>query len=158
MAPSSCPPLHRTLPKHLSRLFHPSSTHHCRSVSTAPQTTQKKEGDISSVFTSLSSDPSMSPPPLPARFAGLKSRLILDYEEAVVASWARLLSALKKEVQCIKDRERKGETLIPEIRSEDIEWSRRRQQLFGSALQRRGVGIVRGCGLGGGGAEVEKGC
>lgn len=65
----------------------------------AASTLTKESGDISSVFPSLSGKP---PEPLPARFADLKKTLIRGNEDAVKASWQRLLTSLKSEVDEIK--------------------------------------------------------
>lgn len=61
----------------------------------------KDAGDISSVFPSLSGKAS---DPLPARFSGLKKRLIKGNEDAVQASWQRLLVSLREEIEEIKKR------------------------------------------------------
>ena len=53
--------------------------------------TPRKEGDISSVFVSLSG---VTPEPLPQRFADIKRQLIQGNEDAVTASWKRLLEQL----------------------------------------------------------------
>lgn len=54
----------------------------------------KKEGDISSVFVSLSG---ASAAPLPSRYRDLKQSLVRGREIDVVASWRRLLSHLRDE-------------------------------------------------------------
>ena len=59
----------------------------------------KDAGDISSVFPSLSGKVSE---PLPARFSDLKKRLIQGNEDAVQASWLRLLESLREEIEEIK--------------------------------------------------------
>lgn len=61
----------------------------------AASTLTKEAGDISSVFPSLSGK---KPDPLPPRYSELKKLLIRGNEEAVIASWHRLLKDLKKEI------------------------------------------------------------
>ena len=65
----------------------------------AASTLTKDAGDISSVFPSLSGK---APDPLPARFSDLKKRLIRGDEDAVKASWQRLLVSLREETDEIK--------------------------------------------------------
>lgn len=65
----------------------------------AASTLTKEVGDISSVFPSLSGKKA---DPLPPRFSELKKALIKGNEDAVKASWQRLLESLKTEVQEIK--------------------------------------------------------
>ena len=62
-------------------------------------TLTKDAGDISSVFPSLSGK---AADPLPARFSDLKKRLIKGNEDAVQASWQRLLISLREEIEEIK--------------------------------------------------------
>jgi hypothetical protein len=59
----------------------------------------KEAGDISSVFPSLSGK---KPDPLPSRFADLKKSLIKGNEDAVSASWQRLLTSVRKEIDEVK--------------------------------------------------------
>lgn len=77
------------------------------SLRRAASTLTKEAGDISSVFPSLSGK---APEPLPARFSDLKKRLIAGNEDAVKASWHRLLKALRTEIDEIKD---KGNSVRP---------------------------------------------
>jgi Protein of unknown function (DUF1479) len=65
----------------------------------AASTTTKEVGDISSVFPSLSGK---AQEPLPPRFSDLKKRLISGNEDAVKASWQRLLVSLRDEIEQIK--------------------------------------------------------
>ncbi|CAF4361696.1 unnamed protein product, partial [Rotaria magnacalcarata] len=53
----------------------------------------KPEGDISSVFVSLSGVDADKP--LEPRFSQLKAQIIRDHEQQVKDSWYRLLDALK---------------------------------------------------------------
>jgi hypothetical protein len=62
-------------------------------------TTTREVGDISSVFASLSGK---AQEPLPSRFSDLKKRLIAGNEEAVKASWQRLLVSLEDEIEEVK--------------------------------------------------------
>src|SRR5882757_5961081 len=65
----------------------------------AASTLTKEAGDISSVFPSLSGK---KPDPLPSRFSDLKKLLIKGNEGAVIASWQRLLTSLKREIKEIR--------------------------------------------------------
>lgn len=65
-----------------------------RTVTTSSQA-QKREGDISDAFASLSG---LSFGPLEPRFADVKARLRSRNEEALQDSWVRLLSSLREEV------------------------------------------------------------
>jgi hypothetical protein len=95
----------------------------------------KKEGDISSVFVSLSG---ASAQPLPSRFADLKVRLLAGYQEALLDSWHRLLSSLREEYSLVKAL---GSRVLPEIDFKDIAKS---PDAFREGLKKRGTGIVRG--------------
>ena len=72
-----------------------------RAASTATQST-KAVGDISSVFPSLSGK---KPDPLPERFSQLKRYIAAGNEQALRASWVRLLNSLRSEVAEVR---RKG--------------------------------------------------
>jgi hypothetical protein len=65
----------------------------------AASTLTKEAGDISSVFPSLSGK---KPDPLPARFGDLKKSLVKGNEDAVLASWQRLVSSLRREIEEIR--------------------------------------------------------
>jgi len=97
----------------------------------------KPEGDISSVFVSLSGN--AAPPPLP-RFAAIKDSLIRGHEDKLRASWERLLAQLREETGMIKER---GSGLVPEMRFADLA-SGRGSEEFGTQLKKRGVAVVRG--------------
>ena len=60
--------------------------------------TPKSEGTIADAFASLSGQAFA---PLELRFASIKAALIAGNEEAVVASWQRLLGRLEKETAAI---------------------------------------------------------
>ena len=72
-----------------------------QSLKRAASTLSKDAGDISSVFPSLSGK---APEPLPPRFADLKKRLISGNEDAIKASWHRLLKSLRTEIDEIKQK------------------------------------------------------
>ncbi|MCJ1350753.1 MAG: hypothetical protein MMC33_000734 [Icmadophila ericetorum] len=99
-------------------------------------TAAKKEGDISSVFVSLSGTKQK---PLPQRFITQKYRLIAGKEEALMTSWNRLLQKLEEEARVIKSL---GSIIVPEINYEDID---RPSTQFTEDHKRRGVALVRGC-------------
>lgn len=94
----------------------------------------KDEGDISSVFRSLSgSDESEK---LPQRFADVKRGLVKD-RDALHTSWNRLLGCLKQETETVKSQ---GSDCIPQIRYADID---KAPQDFHAALRKRGVAVIR---------------
>ena len=97
----------------------------------------KKEGDISSVFASLSGGESV---PLPERFAKVKQDLIAGNEAAITASWTRLLSRLRSEIDAIATT---GSAIIPEIEYSEIR-NHSRIHGFSRGLRRRGAAVVRG--------------
>lgn len=71
------------------------------SLRRAASTLTKEAGDISSVFPSLSGK---APEPLPPRFSDLKKRLVAGNEDALKASWHRLLKELRLEIDEIKEK------------------------------------------------------
>lgn len=95
----------------------------------------KKEGDISSVFASLSG---RTPASLPHRFADVKRKLIQGREAAVTASWKRLLEALHHETRKI---EALGSAIIPSIQYNVLH---DKLPEFQEALKVRGAGVIRG--------------
>jgi hypothetical protein len=95
----------------------------------------KPEGDISSVFVSLSGGKA---PPLPDRFARLKKQLLLGHEDQLKASWDRLLEELQNEIEVVKER---GPAVIPEINFKDINAA---PESFQKELHKRGAAVVRG--------------
>ncbi|KAK0630378.1 hypothetical protein B0T17DRAFT_468685, partial [Bombardia bombarda] len=80
------------------------------------------------------------PVPLPTRFAHIKRSLAAGHEEQIEASWARLLEALREEVEQIEAR---GSHIIPNIDFADITNAERTAQ-FQRNLKRYGCGLVRG--------------
>lgn len=99
---------------------------------------------------SNSSDQAMEPPvlsfygtepvPLPSRFAQIKRTLVAGHEAELEASWARLLDALKSEVEHIQSQ---GSSLTPSIDFTDIENPTKKAD-FSRDLRRYGVGVIRG--------------
>ncbi|KAL4908636.1 hypothetical protein BDW74DRAFT_102303 [Aspergillus multicolor] len=106
-----------------------------RLLVTAATRTPRKEGDISSVFVSLSGAAKET---LPQRFADQKRRLIAGNEDAVSKSWERLLTRLRDEVATIAQH---GSDVIPSIDFKDIGQAPAK---FQSELRKRGVAVVRG--------------
>ena len=106
---------------------------------TRPLTTaavaSKKEGDISSVFASLSGKPLV---PLPPRFADLKRKLIQGREQEISQSWERLLKALEKQVKQV---EKLQSAIIPSIQYNELQ---DKFLGFQKDLRERGVGVIRG--------------
>lgn len=96
--------------------------------------TQKKEGDISDAFASLSG---MKFEPLEPRFAEVKSKLIGGNEEAIWSSWNRLLESLREEIPIIKQQ---GSNIIPEIDFKDID---NPSPKFRAEHKKRGVAVIR---------------
>ncbi|OJJ98613.1 hypothetical protein ASPACDRAFT_121159 [Aspergillus aculeatus ATCC 16872] len=105
-----------------------------RQLATSTQT-PRKEGDISSVFVSLSGVKEQA---LPPRFADQKRRLIAGREDQVKQSWDRLLCRLRDEVGLIATR---GSDIIPSIDFKDIHVA---PSKFQDELRKRGVAVVRG--------------
>lgn len=98
----------------------------------------KDAGDISSVFPSLK--PGTVSPPLPQRFADLKSRLIQGHEDRLWESWNRLLADLRDENAVIKAL---GSAVIPELNFWDMHDIEKRTR-FRDQLRKRGVAVIRG--------------
>ena len=105
------------------------------STSTQPA---RKEGDISSVFVSLSSKDGEQQTQLPEEFAHLKKRLIAGREDQIQRSWNRLLYQLREEVRTIQHH---GSEVIPSIDYKDIHAAPRS---FQDELRKRGVAVIRG--------------
>jgi hypothetical protein len=95
----------------------------------------KKEGDISSVFASLSGG---SHEPLPERFAKLKQDVVRGREAQLVTSWNKLLDRLRDENELVAS---KGPSIIPQINFSDIG---KNDETFKKELRRRGAAVVRG--------------
>ncbi|KAK4185426.1 hypothetical protein QBC35DRAFT_439442 [Podospora australis] len=80
------------------------------------------------------------PVPLPTRFAHIKRSLVAGHEAALEASWARLIEALKDEVEEISSR---GSHITPSIDFADID-DPASKAAFARDLKRYGLGLVRG--------------
>jgi hypothetical protein len=102
---------------------------------TATTQAQKRAGDISDAFVSLSGQKFE---PLTTEYADLKGRLIKGYESEVRHSWERLLRDLRKEIPLIVEL---GSKVIPEIDFKDIDDA---PETFSNELRKRGVAVVRG--------------
>jgi len=113
----------------LTRIFHGSSR---RNAATAP--TQKKEGDISDAFASLSG---LQFGPLEPRFAELKNRLVAGHKDVLYASWTRLLASLREEIPLIAEQ---GPKVVPEIDFKDIDNA---SPEFRAEHKKRGVVVIR---------------
>lgn len=102
---------------------------------TAATQAQKRAGDISDAFASLSGQDFK---PLTPEYADLKGRLIKGRENEVRESWERLLRELREEIPLIVEL---GSKVIPEIDFKDIDNA---PEAFSSELRKRGVAVVRG--------------
>ena len=121
-------------PLAMSPILKPATSACTRKLATHARAS-KKEGDISSVFVSLSG---ASPTQLPERFAHVKQRLISGNEDRLKASWRRLLGQLPSEIRII---ERKGPDVIPQINFSDLE---KPSSEFVSEVKKRGVAVIKG--------------
>lgn len=101
---------------------------------TAATQAQKRAGDISDAFASLSGQEFK---PLTPKYADLKSRLIKGYENEVRESWERLLHDLREEIPLIVEL---GSKVIPEIKFKDIDNA---PETFNKEFRKRGVAVVR---------------
>jgi hypothetical protein len=102
---------------------------------TAATQAQKRAGDISDAFVSLSGQDFK---PLTPKYADLKARLIRGHESEVRESWERLLRHLREEIPLIVEL---GSKVIPEIDFKDIDNA---PEAFSNELRKRGVAVVRG--------------
>jgi hypothetical protein len=96
---------------------------------------QKRAGDISDAFVSLSGQQFA---PLPPEYAELKRRLIDGHEAEVRESWERLLRDLREEIPFIVEQ---GSKVIPEIDFKELD---NPSEQFNNDLKKRGVAVVRG--------------
>ena len=80
------------------------------------------------------------PVPLPSRFAHIKHSLVAGHEAELEASWARLLAALRDDVDDIAAR---GSSITPSIDFADIH-NPDAAAAFSRELKRYGVGLIRG--------------
>ncbi|KAI1812500.1 DUF1479 domain protein [Poronia punctata] len=106
-----------------------------RSVMMASVKTQeKREGDISDSFVSLSGG---NRPPLPQRFLDLKRSLVSGHEDEVIASWQRLLPRLRRENRIIA---KQGSNIVPSLEFANLEEDLARLR---PEIKKRGVAVVR---------------
>ncbi|KAK0737916.1 hypothetical protein B0T18DRAFT_333667 [Schizothecium vesticola] len=96
----------------------------------------KREGDISDSFTSLSL-PGKSTP-LPDRFRQRKLDLVGGREDAIIASWERLLPVLRRENDIVAER---GSSIVPEIRFRNLHDDLEAKK---TEIRQRGAAIIRG--------------
>ncbi|KAH6845779.1 hypothetical protein B0I37DRAFT_381047 [Chaetomium sp. MPI-CAGE-AT-0009] len=80
------------------------------------------------------------PVPLPSRFGQIKRSLVAGHEAELEASWARLIKALRDDVDDIASR---GSSLTPSIDFGDIHNPDARAA-FSRDLKRYGLGLIRG--------------
>ncbi len=80
------------------------------------------------------------PVPLPTRFAHIKRSLVAGHEAELEASWARLITALRDDVDDIASR---GSSLTPSIDFADIH-SADARAAFSRDLKKYGLGLIRG--------------
>ncbi|KAJ4171445.1 hypothetical protein NW754_013213 [Fusarium falciforme] len=97
----------------------------------------KKEGDISSVFTSFSG---RKAEPLPERFRDLKANLTAGFEEKIQKSWDDLVEVLKVRTEEVA---KKRESIIPQIQFSDIQTNNVSSASI-DAVRRTGVAVIRG--------------
>jgi hypothetical protein len=100
----------------------------------AATTQSKREGDISDAFASLSG---MQFKQLDPRFATLKQNLVAGNEEALQASWNRLLASLREEIPLIREQKSK---VIPEIDFSKLDSA---SPEFRAEHKKRGVAVIR---------------
>ncbi|CAJ2509686.1 Uu.00g147120.m01.CDS01 [Anthostomella pinea] len=101
----------------------------------SPQSQDKREGNISDSFVSLSGK---GGPPLPERFLELKKTLISGHEDRVIASWQRLLAQLSRENETVA---KEGPQIVPSLEFKDLEGDLTRLR---GELRKRGVAVIRG--------------
>ncbi|PIG80732.1 hypothetical protein AARAC_006526 [Aspergillus arachidicola] len=97
----------------------------------------KKEGDISSVFSTFSG---RKIPPLPERFRELKRNLTTGFEEQIQKSWDELVGVLKVRTEEVAS---KRESIIPQLNYSDIRTGSVSPETV-AAIRRTGVAVVRG--------------
>lgn len=121
-------------PRRLASMY---STVRLRSLATAAKSVSrpKKEGDISSVFVSLSGGQA---PQLSQRFADLKNHLIRGDESKLSASWQRLLSQLVTQNEQVRTA---GPAIVPSIHYDELAQSPTK---FAKQVKDRGVAVIRG--------------
>jgi hypothetical protein len=105
-----------------------------RTAASAAPALQKREGDISDAFASLSG---LEFGPLEPRYAQLKAGLIRGHEDALYHSWHRLLASLREEIPLIA---KLGPKAVPTIDFKDIDNA---TQEFRDEHKKRGVAVIR---------------
>jgi Protein of unknown function (DUF1479) len=96
----------------------------------------KVEGDISSVFASLTGDKVNA---LPKRFVELKREIIGEYGDAILKSWKRLIPVVEEKVREANER---GPSIFPEIQFSDIQENNVDDGMI-DRIKRTGVCIIR---------------
>jgi len=109
-----------------------------RPASTASAAAQKREGDISDAFTSLSGGSDATP--LDQKYSVLKRRLIAGHEERFLDAWQRLLRQLKTDVDHIS---KQGTNVIPQVDFERVTRDPEALESFLKSYQRYGVAVIR---------------
>ncbi|KAG7416794.1 hypothetical protein ACKAV7_003577 [Fusarium commune] len=102
-----------------------------------PTRKNKKEGDISSVFTSFSG---RKAEPLPERYRDLKGQLTTGFEEQIQKSWDDLVEVLKVRTEEVAT---KREAIIPQVQFSDIQANTVPSSSI-EAVRRTGVAVIRG--------------
>ncbi|PWY94518.1 DUF1479-domain-containing protein [Aspergillus sclerotioniger CBS 115572] len=97
----------------------------------------KKEGDISSIFTTFSGKASL---PLPDRFREMKRNLTAGFEEQLQKSWDELVEVLKVRTEEVAT---KRKAIIPQLNFADIK-SGTVSPADVAAIRRTGVAVIRG--------------
>ena len=116
-------------------VFRPLAWHARRVAMASMAGMSKKEGDISSVFVSLSGGERKE---LPSRFRDLKLALVAGHEKEVVAGWNRLLDGLLTENETVAAR---GPSIIPTVQFDNIDSDLESAR---GEIQKRGAAVVRG--------------
>lgn len=96
----------------------------------------KVEGDISSVFASLTGDKANA---LPERFAELKREIIGEHGDAILESWRRLIPVVEEKVREANER---GPSIFPEIQFSDIQENNIDDEMI-DRIKQTGVCIIR---------------
>ncbi|KAJ4144499.1 hypothetical protein LMH87_003380 [Akanthomyces muscarius] len=137
-------------PRPSSRGVHPHEPHRRRGGVTqspagkaprAPPTTAPARGSQAHDATSFWGG--SEPVPLPPRFARIKRAILAGHEDALEASWGRLLAALRRDAEHIDGL---GAHLVPSIEFGDVLAGGDASQTaarFRRDVQRYGVGVVR---------------
>ncbi|KAJ4288838.1 hypothetical protein N0V88_007167 [Collariella sp. IMI 366227] len=123
-----------------------STTSASASTTTYSSTTNGRPASDNSSETNAAMEPPVlsfygkEPVPLPSRFAHIKRSLVEGHEAELEASWARLITALRDDVDDIASR---GSSLTPSIDFSNIQDPESRAA-FSRDLKRYGLGLIRG--------------